>query len=203
MAIKANAPRNPKGPSKDQKDHYSPTRRLDDKVKDPSGGKMGESYKKQEHAKAAARSNIGGIGSETENVSAIKDLAVKESHSAYRNQDHAEKGMHGGSAETKGSLIGSPTVERGRAYAGQAKASDAGTKADLALGDCLSGEEGKYLGHFRNDKYLRDGHNSDGYVPMGPGMSSSEAERTSKPKKIDMEKNREMDAKDFARKNKE
>lgn len=203
MAIKANSPRNPKGPSKEQKDHYSATRRLDDKVKSPSSGKFGESYRAQQKATPAPGSGRGGIGSEHENVSGIKDLAVTKSHSAYAHQEHAATGMHGGGPDKQGSLLTSPTVSKHRAYANQAHAKDGKSTTELCEAEALQGETGSYMGHFRQEKYLREGHNSNGYVPMGPGMSTSKTESHSKSKKIDMEDKKEMKAGTYSKKNEE
>lgn len=132
---------------------------------------FGDAFRGQEKAPDAARSSIGGIGSETENASGLKSLAVTKSHDAYRQQEKAPGGLHGGE-KGSGSALQSPTVSRGGAYAAQSKASDSGSEIRQPATEGLQGETGAYLGHFRQDKFIRQGHNSDGYVPLGPSAGS-------------------------------
>lgn len=138
-------------------------------MKKNENGKMGEAYKGQEKAPGSSKSKIGGI--ESGSSSGPKNMHVKD-YGAYAAQDHAPKGLHGGPAETKGSIMKDMHIDKyGGAYEKQAHAGkDHGSPEIEDSTECLKGEPGSYLGHFRQEKFIKQGHNSDGSIPMGPSM---------------------------------
>lgn len=122
---------------------------------------LGSAYGKQAHM-AKGSGVMGGITSGKEKTSALKSTSVTKTGSAYAHQEKFPTGKHGGGPETKDSLMKNLTVSKGGAYKSQAHFKDAGTKPEL----CCEMQDKGYLGHFAQEKFLRQGHNSDGVIGM-------------------------------------
>lgn len=131
-------------------------------------GEIGESYRAQQKAPGSSKRSIGGIESGMDGKKPM-GLSVTKNGSAYANQEKAMGGLHGTSTQSSGSIMPTAGVPYGKANANQAHWKDGGSKADIShTTKDLSGETGSYMGHFRQEKFIRQGHNSDGMIPMAP-----------------------------------
>lgn len=131
---------------------------------EPSG-KMGESYKAQEKAPRK------GVKADDADEYMSKGSMPKgvPNYRGFADQDKAPQGRgNRGPSQADGGPIGywDKSVEKGDAYEEQCHWGEKDNNESPSMGFKLSGEGAAHLGHFNNEKYLRQGHNDGPKMDM-------------------------------------